>query len=180
MNRTVISGRYSQPQDVVARRLLAVGFLITSAVRVPAQGPQRAPSALALDAAGMKCVDRELAALTEQARASFPQAVRWLQSAGPFSGGLSVMTELSDGLRHRERVFVTVDSIIRTKIYGRIANEVVSVAGYRRGQLYALPITELLDWTIVRDDRTEMGNRIGKHLEQIRRDSARVDRPMRC
>jgi hypothetical protein len=60
-----------------------------------------------------------------------------------------------------------VDSIRDERIHGRIARNIQFVRGYRRGQAHTLRIPELLDWTVLRPDGTEEGNRVGNFLDSL-------------
>jgi hypothetical protein len=68
---------------------------------------------------------------------------------------------------HFEQVFVTVDSIGRGTVFGRIASNVAYVEGFRSGQAHLVPFGDVLDWTIVRPDGTEEGNFVGKYLDSL-------------
>ena len=51
----------------------------------------------------------------------------------------------------------TVSGVISTAIY--------AVAGYRNGQPYSFPESELVDWLISKPDGSEEGNVVGKFLD---------------
>ncbi len=61
-----------------------------------------------------------------------------------------------------------VDTIVGSRIAGRIASDILRVRGFRAGQSYALTERDLLDWTIVRPDGTEEGNVVGIFLDTYR------------
>jgi|WetSurMetagenome_2_1015567.scaffolds.fasta_scaffold992433_1 uncharacterized protein YegJ (DUF2314 family) len=102
----------------------------------------------------------------EEARKTYP-AVKARYLAGlPKGETFSVTAKLADDRGHFEVVFIQVAKISDGKIFGRIANEIMMVKGYKRGDEYILPETDLMDWTISKADGTEEGNAVGKFIEK--------------
>ena len=75
------------------------------------------------------------------------------------------MTNLHDQ-RTTEQVFVAVDSIRDGRITGRIATDDLTVVGYKKGDTYSFPESDLIDWLITHPDGTEEGNVVGKFLDE--------------
>lgn len=51
---------------------------------------------------------------------------------------------------------------------GIIANQIVVVNGYSRGQKYSVKEPDILDWLISKPDGSEEGNFVGKFLDTYR------------
>lgn len=100
-----------------------------------------------------------------QARATYPDARRRFLAGLPEGHRLLVTTSLREAAGEEERVFVAVDRIEGGRITGRIANELLLLRGFHRGQMYTFPEDALVDWTIVRPNGTEEGNFVGKFLD---------------
>ena len=75
-------------------------------------------------------------------------------------------TRLHNRTGEFEQVFVAVKTIENGIFVGRIASEIQAATGYRLGQEYRFPETELVDWTITHMDGTEEGNFVGKLLDE--------------
>jgi hypothetical protein len=52
------------------------------------------------------------------------------------------------------------------RIFGRIANDLLGVKAYKRGDLYFLQEEEITDWLITLPDGSEEGNVVGKFLDE--------------
>jgi Tfp pilus assembly protein PilF len=102
---------------------------------------------------------------TAQARATYPDARRRFLAGLPQGHRLLVTTSLREAAGEEERVFVAVDRIEGGRITGRLANEILLLRSFHRGQTYTFPEDALVDWTIVRPDGTEEGNFVGKFLD---------------
>ena len=101
----------------------------------------------------------------EQARSTYPQAkARFLKGLPP-KHTFFVSVRLYDAAKRAEQVFIAVREIKDGKITGLIANEITLVSGYREGDTYTFPETELVDWTISKPDGTEEGNFVGKFID---------------
>jgi hypothetical protein len=109
--------------------------------------------------------DEELAPLISKARETYPAAVaRFKQGLSP-GEHFAVVTRLRDGNGRIEQVFVAVDSVEPGWVNGTITSDIELVSGYRRGDRYRMPESEILDWVISRPDGSEEGNVIGKYLD---------------
>ena len=138
------------------------------------QQPYVAPNAprdrpiVAFSNDGASKVDSLIQPLILQARATYPEARRRYLAGLPPQHGFFVTASLSDAAGHREVVFIGVDSLAQDSIFGRIANDLLMVQGYRNRQPYAMPEADILDWLITRPDGTEDGNVVGKFLDTLK------------
>jgi hypothetical protein len=137
----------------------------------PAPEPERMPSSAPKDRpahassqAEMEAMERAIAPYREQARRSYPDAKRRYLAGLPPGHRLAVVTELRSPGRF-EAVFISVTQIEGDRITGRIANDILTVAGYKEGDLFTLSETDLIDWVILRPDGSEEGNVVGKFLD---------------
>lgn len=101
----------------------------------------------------------------ETARKTYPQARERFQKGLPPKHTFFVTTKLRDAAGRFEQVFVAVREIKGGRISGRIWSDITLVSGYKLGDAYTFPESELVDWTISRPDGTEEGNFVGKFLE---------------
>jgi hypothetical protein len=100
-----------------------------------------------------------------QARASWPQAKeRYLAGLSP-RHIFFVTALIVDSYDRREQVYIAVDSIRSGQISGRIWSQLDVVRGYRLGDPYTFPESELRDWMIANPDGSETGNFVGKFLD---------------
>ena len=104
----------------------------------------------------------------DKARASWPSARARFEKGLPTGYELFVTVRLRDAQGRQEQAFVRVERLTGETIRGRIQSDLRLVSGYRRGDPYALPERELVDWTIVNPDGREEGNVVGKFLETYR------------
>lgn len=101
----------------------------------------------------------------EKAKTTYPQAkARYLNGLPP-KHTFFVTTRLHDASKRFEQVFIAVKQIKDGQISGVIASEVHLVTGYRAGDAYSFPESELIDWTISKPDGTEEGNFVGNFLD---------------
>jgi hypothetical protein len=114
--------------------------------------------------ADMAELERATAPYVEQARNTYPQAKRRYLAGLPRGYRFSAVTKLYSPGRV-EVVFVAVTSIKGNRITGRIDSDILSVAGYKAGDIYTFPEAELVDWVILRPDGKEEGNVVGKFLD---------------
>jgi hypothetical protein len=110
-------------------------------------------------------MDAAIAPYIEHARKTYPEAKARYLAGLPTGETLYATARVTDPQGHFEVVFVRVTKIADGKIMGRIANEILSVSGYKEGDEYTLAEAELVDWTISKPDGTEEGNVVGKFLE---------------
>jgi Uncharacterized protein conserved in bacteria len=101
----------------------------------------------------------------DSARMTYPAAkARYLSGAVP-RNTFFVTMRLTDEQKKIEQIFVTVDSIRTTRIYGRIASQIEIVHGYRYGQPIDLAESDLMDWMFAKPDGSEEGNVVGKFMD---------------
>src|SRR5437660_4454591 len=110
-------------------------------------------------------MDRAMQPYIAQARTSWPQARQRYLAGLPPHQSFFVTALLVDESDRREQVFVAVDSVRDGRITGKIWNDVDIVRGFRLGDRYSFPESELRDWLITKPDGTEEGNFVGKFLE---------------
>lgn len=152
-------------------RFIAVVITLAPAPALSQGIPQLAPNApndSPVETA-QKCIwnamDRAMQPYIAQARATWPQARKRYLAGLPPRHSFFVTALLTDADDRREQVFVAVESIHDGQIFGRIWNRVDIVRGYRLGQHYSLPESELRDWLIAKPDGSEEGNFVGKFLD---------------
>jgi len=147
--------------------LAAVLGVVLPQLLVTQQGAPPPDRTVGMDSAAWACLERAMQPRFAEARRTFP-AARSRFAAGLLANHIfSVTTRLRDSTGLREQVFVIVDSLHADTAYGRIASEIEGVTGYRRGQAQVVPMSEVLDWTIVRPNGSEEGNFIGKYLDSL-------------
>ncbi len=101
----------------------------------------------------------------QKAKDSYPQAKARFISGLPPRHTFFVTTRLSDSSKRFEQVFIAVNEIKDGRISGVIASEIHLVSGYRGGDIYSFPESDLIDWTISKPDGTEEGNFVGNFLD---------------
>jgi Uncharacterized protein conserved in bacteria (DUF2314) len=110
-------------------------------------------------------MDQAMQPYIAQARATWPAARQRYLAGLPPRHTFFVTALLVDREDRREQVFIVVDSIGAGRIKGRIWNRVEVVHGFRLGDRYSFPESELRDWMIAKPDGTEEGNFVGKFLD---------------
>jgi hypothetical protein len=131
--------------------------------------PPNAPKDQPAHARGQAEVEEYLAAIApyvEKGRKTYPDAKKRYLSGLPGGHAFFVVTNLRDGTGATEQVFIAVSSIRDGRISGRIASDILGVKGYRNGDPYAFPESELIDWRVSRPDGSEEGNVVGKFLDE--------------
>ena len=114
-----------------------------------------------------------IAPYVEQGRRTYPAAKKRFLDGLPAGQNFFVVTNLRDGSGTSEQVFVTVASISEGRITGRIASDILGIRGFRRGDPYTFPETDLVDWLITHPDGTEEGNVVGKFLDEWQKPRSR-------
>lgn len=107
----------------------------------------------------------------ELARKTYPEAKARFVKGLPSGHSFFITTRLYDSARRFEQVFVAVREIKDGKIKGLIWSDIQLVSGYKQGDTYTFPESELIDWTISNPDGTEEGNFVGKFLDTYRPES---------
>ena len=101
----------------------------------------------------------------EKARKTWPDAKKRFLAGLPPKHIFAVTTRLYDSTGRWEQVFIEVKEIKDGKITGLIASDVEFISKYKYGDVYVLPETDLIDWTISKPDGTEEGNFVGNFLD---------------
>ncbi len=107
----------------------------------------------------------------ERARKSYPAARDRFSSGLPANHSFFVTTRLHGSTGRFEQVFIAVREIKQGIISGLISSDVHLVDGYKAGDRYSFPESDLIDWTISRPDGTEEGNFVGKFLDTYQPES---------
>ena len=149
---------------ILAAATALAGMPALSRAQQPGPPPVDRPVS-ATELCQLEEMHRVTAPLTEQARATYPDAKRRFLAGELPTHRFFVTTRIYDKAGREEQIFVVVDSIRDGRISGRIASPVRLVAGYRLNQAHALDETELVDWTVSRPDGTEEGNVVGKFFD---------------
>jgi len=108
---------------------------------------------------------KAIAPYVAMARKSYPGARQRFLSGLPRGQNFFLVTRLADAKGHWEQVFIHVDAIVDGQVTGTIASDVRMVSGFRAGQIYKFPESEMLDWLISGQDGSEEGNFVGKFLD---------------
>jgi len=153
-----------------------VHVLIASVVlagRVLAQEPHLAPNApkdrpLGLDSVRWARLDSAIAPLVAQARLSYPAAKQRYLAGLPSGHTFFLTTRLRDNVGNLEQVFIAVDSIRGTRVFGRIWSDITVVQDYHHGESYSFAEAQIIDWLISKPDGTEEGNLVGKFMDTYR------------
>jgi hypothetical protein len=114
-----------------------------------------------------------MAPYVEKARQTYPEAKKRYLDGLPPMRVFFVVTRLHDGEGREEQVFITVKAIEKERSIGTIASDIATVSGYKRGDPYEFPETELVDWLISRPDGSEEGNFVGKFLDEYQKTGRR-------
>jgi uncharacterized protein YegJ (DUF2314 family) len=115
-----------------------------------------------------KKFDEAIKPYVEQARKTYADAKERYLAGLPPKHVFSITTRLHDSEGRWEQVFIEVKEIKDGVIKGLIANKIDVVSGYKWGDEYSLPESEVLDWTVSKPDGTEDGNFVGKFLDTYR------------
>ncbi|QEH37487.1 hypothetical protein OJF2_60780 [Aquisphaera giovannonii] len=107
-----------------------------------------------------------IAPYVEQGRKTYPDAKGRYLAGLPADQHFFAVTNLHDTTGMSEQVFVAVTGIHGGRITGRIASEILGVKGFRSGDVYSFPESELVDWLITHPDGSEEGNVVGKFLDE--------------
>ena len=145
----------------------SLALLVFSAV---ASEPQLSPNApkdksTIFLPSDMGSLNAALAPRIALALSTYPSAKAKFLAGLPQGQYFFVTTRLHDDTGAVEQVFIAVNSIQNGVITGRIASQINTVSGYRFGESYAFPESDLIDWLITHPDGSEEGNFVGKFLD---------------
>ncbi len=142
--------------------LILLGTTCASAQLAPG-APNDQPKALTAEQ--IPDNSKAIAPYVAMARKSYPAARQRFLSGLPRGQNFFLVTRLVDAKGHWEQVFIHVDAIVDGQVIGTIASDVQMVSGFRSGQTYKFPESELIDWLISNQDGSEEGNFVGKFLD---------------
>lgn len=128
-----------------------------------------APRDQPVDAKGKADAEEYRAAIAPyvaQGRKTYVEAKKRYLAGLPPGQGFFAVTNLRDGSGTSEQVFIAVTGIWDDRISGRIASEILGVKGFKNGDLYSFPESELMDWLITHPEGSEEGNVVGKFLDE--------------
>jgi hypothetical protein len=128
-----------------------------------------APKDQPVDARGKKEAEeyeKAIAPYVAEGRRTYPDAKKRYLEGLPPGHSFFVVTNLRDGSGVNEQVFISVAHIKDGRVTGRIASNILAVRGYKEGNPYSFPESELVDWLITRPDGSEEGNVVGKFLDE--------------
>ena len=100
--------------------------------------------------------------LIERARATYPRARKRFLAGLPKGHALFVTFAVRGHWDWLEWAYIRVQRIENERIYGTIANDLVELQDWHRGDEIEFSEDDILDWTIVKRDGTEEGNLLGK------------------
>lgn len=149
------------------RASLICFFLIAPAVFAQSPLAPNAPKDKPVDASAdqFAAFERAIAPYVAKARATYPEVKKRYLAGLPPKHIFFLTTRLHDKTGTIEQVFIEVQSITDGKVTGIIASDINDVAGFKRGDPYAFPEHEMLDWLIAKPDGTEEGNVVGIFLD---------------
>ncbi len=101
----------------------------------------------------------------DQAKATYPAARERFVAGLPEGHSFFVTTRIRDRSGTFEQVFIAVRAIEDGRVVGRIWSQIQLVRGFKFGDRYSLPESEIVDWLITRPDGSEEGNFVGKFLD---------------
>jgi len=101
----------------------------------------------------------------ELARKTYPEAKQRFLKGLPPKQSFFITTRLYNAARQFEQVFVAVREIKDGQVTGLIWSDVGHIPGFKKGDSYSFPESEIYDWTISRPDGSEEGNVVGKFLD---------------
>lgn len=149
--------------------------LVFSGVAVSQQPAQEvyvapnAPKDKPISAGGSEAdqIEAAMKPYIEKARTTYPQAKARFLNGLPPKHTFFITARLYEPSKRFEQVFIAVKEIKDGKISGVIASEIRLVSGYKEGDTYSFPESELIDWTISKPDGTEEGNFVGNFLDSF-------------
>jgi hypothetical protein len=162
-------------RHIVLLLALVFGCVATALSQEPDKLPGLAPNAPVdkpqpVKSAEQKAFDEAIKPYIEKARKTYPAAKERFLAGLPPKYFFFVTTRLHDAAGHWEQVFIAVKEIKDGIITGLIASDIETVSGYKAGDKYSLPESELMDWTVSKPDGTEEGNFVGNFLDTYKPD----------
>ncbi|HKR23541.1 MAG TPA: DUF2314 domain-containing protein [Pyrinomonadaceae bacterium] len=126
-----------------------------------------APKDKPVDAKGSEAeqLEEAIKPYIEKAKNTYPQAKARFLSGLPPKHTFFITTRLHDSSNRWEQVFIAVRQIKDGQVTGVIASNVHLVSGFREGDTYKFPESDMVDWTISKPDGTEEGNFVGNFID---------------
>ena len=160
-------------KQIVILLALVLGCAASGHAQEPDKLPALSPNAPVdksqpVKSAEQKAFDDAIKPYIEKARKTYPEAKERFLAGLPPKHFFFVTTRLHDDAGHWEQVFIAVLEIKDGIIKGLIASDIEMVSGYKAGDKYSLPESELIDWTVSKPDGTEEGNFVGKFLDNYK------------
>lgn len=145
----------------------AYKFLDSFKLYVPPSAPLDKPI-LGTRADELKKLEEAIKPYIQKAKETYPEAKKRFLKGLPAKHTFFITTRLRDEQGRLEQVFIAVKEIKDGIVKGIIWSDIAVVSGYRRGEGYSFPESELVDWTIIKPDGSEEGNFVGKFLDTYR------------
>jgi uncharacterized protein YegJ (DUF2314 family) len=111
---------------------------------------------------------KAVAPYVDQAKRTWPTAKANYLKGLPAKHVLFVTVELRDMRGKHEITFMEVQKIDNGVITGLIANEISVVTGFKAGQKFSIPESDIWDWMVSKPDGSEEGNLVGKFLDSYK------------
>ncbi len=112
-----------------------------------------------------KSLEEAIKPYIQKAKDTYPQAKKRYLAGLPAKETFFITTRLHDKEGRYEQVFIAVKEIKNGIVKGLIWSDVQIVSGYKHGDNYSFPESELIDWTISKADGSEEGNFVGNFLD---------------
>ncbi len=125
--------------------------------------PQDKPGSLTREQ--VAAFENAIAPYVAKARETYPEAKRRFSTGLPDKQTFLLVTRLYDKDGKWEQAFIAIKRIKEGKVTGTISNDLTGLKGFKRGQKYTFPESDILDWVIAGPDGTEEGNFVGKFLD---------------
>lgn len=150
---------------VVVSLLATAACASTSIDKAPMDPRPRKDEITQVDNAAFDQVERDIAALTAEARAELPALHRRFVKGLPDGSVLYFTVRIPIAGARLEQVFVRVVSWRDGQVDGTVSSEPGVPGAIKVGDRLRFEDEMVLDWTIVQADGTEQGNRLGHYLE---------------
>jgi hypothetical protein len=158
------------------RFAVSVVFIALWSFSAAAQSPQPGTGtnvspdkAFTTDVSGSNRIEEAIKPYVQKARESYPQAKQRFLAGLPPKNRFFVVTRLQDEKKRVEQAFIAVESIEDGNITGRIGSRILGVDGYKQGDKYIFPESQLVDWVIMKPGGTEEGNVVGNFLDEYQK-----------
>lgn len=113
----------------------------------------------------VKAYEAAIAPYIAEAQATYSKAKKRFEGGLPKGETFFVVTRLHDKSKRWEQVFIAVESIQGARITGIISSNIMLVSGFKAGDKYTFPESDVIDWLITKPDGSEEGNFVGKFLD---------------